>query len=128
MKKRSHWNKNHRQYVFDNVGHIPVEDIATAVGRSPRAVRLFLHRNKITLGETVKHNLTLTVLQRKFGRPEYFTPTKQFFIDVKINQKRWWDLYYGRKQISQDEYDHLCSHLNITPEDQFEARQMEIFK
>lgn len=123
-----HWSEKQKQLVFDKVGHISIEEIATQVGRTPRAVRLFLHRNKITLGETVKHNMTLTVLKRKFGRPEYFTPTKQFFIDVRINQKRWWALYYGRKQITQDEYDRLCSHLDIAPEDQFEARQMDIFK
>ncbi|MDR2915590.1 MAG: XRE family transcriptional regulator [Tannerella sp.] len=126
--KKTHWTEHQKKTVLDNIGRLSIEEIAFHVDRTPRAVRLFLHRNKITLGETVKHNLVITVLQRKFGHPEYFTPTKQFFIDVKINQKRYWDLYYGRKQISQEEYERLCSHLNIPPEDSFEARQMEIFK
>lgn len=122
-----HWTEQQKQTVLDNINRLTIEEIAFHVDRSPRAVRLFLHRQKITLGETVKHNLTLSVLQRKFGHPEYFTPTKRFFIDVKINQKRWWDLYYGRKQITQEEYDRLCEHLNISPEDRFESRQMELF-
>ena len=122
-----HWTEQQKQTVLDNINRLTIEEIAFHVDRSPRAVRLFLHRQKITLGETVKHNLTLSVLQRKFGHPEYFTPTKRFFIDVKINQKRWWDLYYGRKQITQEEYDRLCEHLNISPEHRFESRQMELF-
>jgi hypothetical protein len=105
-----------------------VEDIARNINRSPRAVRLFLHRNKISPGKKVKHNLTLNVLARKFEYPEYFYPTRQFFIRVRINQKRWWDLYYGRQQISPEEYDRLCSHLNVSPEDKFEARQMDLFE
>jgi hypothetical protein len=126
--KTAHWTEKQKQAVFDHLGRLSIEEIALIVGRTPRAVRLFLHRHKIALGQTVKHNLTQSVLQRKFEHPEYFTPTKQFFSDVKINQKRWWKLYYGREQISPEEYERLCNHLNIPPVDQFEARQMNLFK
>ncbi|MDR1116613.1 MAG: XRE family transcriptional regulator [Tannerella sp.] len=123
-----HWNEQQKKYALTSAGQVTVEDIALNIGRSPRAVKLFLHRNKVNIGRTVKHNLTLTILQRKFGHPEYFYPTRQFFNTVKINQRRWWDLYYGRKQICREEYERLCSHLNISPEDSFEARQIELFE
>jgi hypothetical protein len=125
---KTHWSEAQKQIVFDSIGKISIEDIATRVNRTPRAVRLFLHRHKIAPGKTVRHNLVLSVLKRKFDYPEYFAPTKQFFLDVKINQKRWWALYYGRNPITPEEYDRLCNHLNISPVDRFEARQMELFE
>jgi hypothetical protein len=126
MDKLTHWTEEQKQFVRDNAGRLPVEDIAAGIGRSPRAVILFLHRNRVAVGKTVAHNLTLAVLKRKFGHPEYFAPNRRFFRETRINQKRWWDLYCGRKQITPEEYDRLCSHLDIPPEDKFEARQMDI--
>ena len=125
---RAHWSKTQRQAVLDNIDRLSVEEIAAQVNRSPRAVRLFLHRHKITQSKTVKNNVTLSVLQRKFIHPEYFNPTKQFFIEVRINQKRWWDLYYGRKPITLDEYERLCAHLDIPAVDRFEAKQNDLFE
>jgi hypothetical protein len=127
MTKNPHWNPAQKQFLAENLGKITIEDIAGEIGRSPRAVRLFIHRHKLTSGITVGNNVTIRLLKTKFGRPEYFSPTKEFFAAVGINQKRWWDLFYGRKQIQVEEYNRLYKHFDVAPEDEFGAIQLSLF-
>ena len=47
--------------------------------------------------------------------------------EVGINQMRFWDLYYGRKPITNEEYLSLCDYFGITLQEAFEARQLNIF-
>lgn len=63
----------------------------------------------------------------KFKHPENFMPNRPFYKAVGINQMRFWDLYYGRKPITQEEYLSLCDYFGITLQEAFEARQLNIF-
>lgn len=93
-----HWTKKEMDYVIENYGKIPIEEISIKIKRSPTAIRTFLHRNKISIGgKKVKHNMIQSVLEKKIGNSKYFSPTRKFFESVRIGQRRWWDLYYGRK-------------------------------
>lgn len=121
------WSEEHEKFVLENIGKIPFADICEHVGRSEVAVKLFLHRNKISIGETVKRNLVKELLTLKFVHPEYFNPTRSFYREVGINQMRWWDLFYGRKQITEKEYISLVKHFNVSLEEAFQARQLNLF-
>jgi hypothetical protein len=101
--------------------------MASHLHKSELAVKLFLHRRQISFGKTVKRNIVIELLRMKFTHPEYFHPTRDFYNAVSINQVRWWDLYYGRKSITQQEYLDLTKHFNITLEEAFEVRQLVLF-
>ena len=101
--------------------------MAAFVGRSELAVQLFMHRRKIVIRQVVKRNLVQEILSMKFKHPENFMPNRPFYKAVGINQMRFWDLYYGRKPITNEEYLSLCDYFGITLQEAFEARQLNIF-
>ena len=121
------WKQEEEIYVRENVGKKTMEEMAEYVGRSPLAVKLFLHRKKIVAGQTVKRNLVQEMLRLKFRHPENFSPTREFYREVNINQMRFWDIYYGRKQGTQQEYVALSEYFGLTLQEAFEARQLSMF-
>ena len=121
------WKQEEENYVRENAGKKTLEEMAEYVGRSPLAVKLFLHRKKIVAGQTVKRNLGQEMLRLKFRHPENFSPTREFYREVNINQMRFWDIYYGRKQITQQEYVALSKYFGFTLQEAFEARQLSMF-
>lgn len=125
MNKGS-WTPEHEKYVIENIDKVPLPDICNHVGRSERAVKLFLHRNKITVGPTVKRNLVKELLTLKFVCPEYFQPNRAFYKAVGINQMRWWNLYHGKENITETEYAALVGHFKVTLLDAFNARQLTL--
>lgn len=122
------WKPHEEAFVRDNAGKLTLQQIADAVGRSSLAVQLFMHRKQIVVGQTVKRNLVQEMLRIKFKHPENFLPTRAFYQTVAINQMRWWDIFYGRKNISQQEYIALCEYFGVTMQEAFEARQLCIFE
>jgi len=63
----------------------------------------------------------------KFVYPEYFMPTHRFFESTGIGQRRWWQLYKGEKKLTEKEYKAIATHLNVSLEEAFEARQLTLF-
>ena len=73
-------------------------------------------------------NMVQEILRLKFRHPENFMPNRAFYQEVGINQMRWWDIFYGRKNINQEEYIALSKYFGITLEEAFAARQLCIFE
>ncbi|MEG1006556.1 MAG: XRE family transcriptional regulator [Bacteroides sp.] len=121
------WTPEEEQYIRDNAGKQTLEEMSAYVNRSPLAVQLFMHRRKIVTGQLVKRNLVQEILRIKFRHPEDFMSTRKFYTAVKINQMRWWDIYYGRKPVTQQEYIALSDYFGITLQEAFEARQLNMF-
>lgn len=121
------WKDEEEQYIRENAGKLTFEEMANYVNKSPLAVQLFMHRRKIVIGQTVKRNLVQEILRIKFKHPENFMSTRQFYQEVGINQMRWWDIYYGRKPVTQQEYIALSEYFGITLQEAFEARQLNMF-
>lgn len=121
------WLQEEENYVRENAGKKTLEEMARYVGRSPLAVRLFMHRKKIVVGQTVKRNLVQEMLRLKFRHPENFSPIIEFYHEVNINQMRFWDIYYGRKQVTQQEYIALSEYFGLTLQEAFETRQLSMF-
>lgn len=121
------WTPEEEKYIWDNAGKLTLSEMAAFVGRSELAVQLFMHRRKIVIRQVVKRNLVQEILSLKFKHPENFMPNRPFYKEVGINQMRFWDLYYGRKPITNEEYLSLCDYFGITLQEAFEARQLNIF-
>lgn len=121
------WKDEEEQYIRENAGKLTFEEMGNHVNKSPLAVQLFMHRRKIVIGQTVKRNLVQEILRIKFKHPENFMSTRQFYQEVGINQMRWWDIYYGRKPVTQQEYIALSEYFGITLQEAFEARQLNMF-
>lgn len=121
------WTSEEEAYIRENAGKLTLSEMAVHVNRSELAVQLFMHRRKIAIRQVVKRNLVQEILCMKFIHSENFMPTRPFYKSVGINQMRWWDLYYGRKPITQTEYLALCNYFGITLQEAFEARQLNIF-
>lgn len=124
LKKQS-WTPIEREYVRTHYTSQTPEQMADYLCKSVIAVEQFILRNRLAIPR-IKRNIVIEMLTSKFVNPEYFRPTRAFYNATEINQRRWWDLYYGRKQITPKEYISICEHLKISLKEAFESRQLTI--
>lgn len=122
------WIAEDAAYVKRNLGKVSLEDMASHLGRSPMSVRLYILRNRLTVGRTVKRNLLIAMLKMKFRHPEDFSPSRAFYKETGIGQRRYWDLYFGRKAITFREYKAVAEYLGLTVNEAFESRQLKLFE
>ena len=122
------WTEGDVTFVKNNLGKLSFEQMGRALNRSAMSVRLFCLRNRFTVGLQVKRNILMEMLKIKFRHPEDFTPTRAFYTETGINQRRFWDLYYGRKNISSKEYVAVAEYLGVTLQEAFETRQLDLFE
>uniref|UniRef100_A0AB33JID0 XRE family transcriptional regulator n=1 Tax=Prevotella sp. GTC17262 TaxID=3236797 RepID=A0AB33JID0_9BACT len=126
--KNKKWTAEDAAYVRQNLGKVSLDDMASHLARSSMAVRLYILRNRLTVGRTVKRNLLLEMLKIKFRHPEDFNPTRAFYNETGIGQRRYWNLYFGRKPITGKEYAAIAEYLHVTIHEAFESRQLELFE
>lgn len=101
-------------------------DLAHELNVNEYDLRQFMHRSRLFYFTDNKKNLAfdlIDILMR--GNPDYFKPTREFYLSVKIRQKRWWALYRGELTLKEEEYSRLVKHLGITMHEAFEARQLD---
>lgn len=122
------WTENDTTFVKQNLGKLSFEQMGRELNRSAMSVRLFALRNRLTVGLQVKRNILMEMLKIKFRHPEDFTPTRVFYTETGINQRRFWDLYYGRKAISSKEYAAVADYLGITMQEALGSRQLDLFE
>lgn len=125
---RKRWTKQDEEYVKESIGKVSLEDMAAYLDRSPMSVRLYILRNRINPGAKVKRNLLIKMLKMKFKHPEDFQPTKFFYKETGIGQRRYWDLYFGRKAITRKEYIAVAEYIGVTLHEPFESRQLNLFE
>lgn len=126
MKSR-HWTEEQKKYVSENAGKLSFEEMASHIGKTKNAVHLFVHRNRIQYKPAVKVNLLIEILDIAFTRAEYFKPTTEFFKEIGMTQMRFWSLYRGEVHPTEDEYETLKKHFNVSGERIFENRQLSLF-
>lgn len=122
------WTEEDATFVKNNLGKLSFEQMGRALNRSAMSVRLFVLRNRLTVGLQVKRNILMEMLKIKFRHPEDFTPTRAFYTETGINQRRWWDLYYGRKPITGKEYAAVADYLGVTIQEAFDSRPLDLFE
>jgi len=126
-KGNRRWNSQDDEFVRKNLGKMSFEDMGEYLERSPMSVRLYVLRRKLTTGQLVKRNLLIALLKIKFRHPEDFSPTRMFYRETGIGQRRYWDLYFGRKPITGKEYSAVAEYFGITVTESIESRQLELF-
>lgn len=128
----AHWTQEDIAFLNENIGKkLSVEAIAQHLNRTEMSVRLFCTRHRINTRETVKRPIMVSILQIKFGAPEYFQPTKAFYERVGINQKRFSLLRCGYAQPTEAEIKSVCRELNMNHEEYarlLDARQLNMFE
>ena len=126
--KNKRWSAEDDAYVRQHLGKISLENMAVHLGRSPMSIRLYILRRRITVGHVVKRNLLVKLLKIKFRHPENFKPTRDFYRETGIGQRRYWDLFFGRKKITRKEYNALTKYFGVTIDEDLDARQLELFE
>ncbi|WP_352422245.1 XRE family transcriptional regulator [Proteiniphilum sp.] len=124
---RERWTLQEKEFVLSQLGKKNFDDIGREIGRSGMAIKLFVHRQRLPVRRTVKNNILIRLLELKFGKPEYFTPTREFYREVGMTQMRFWALYKGEAQITEKEYIDIRDHFKIDAEVAFESRQLNLF-
>ena len=124
---RTPWSEAEQAFAFQQMGKMPLWQIAQHLGKSERAIALFLHRHRQDPRAIIHDNIMLRLLTVKFARPEFFTPTKKFFREVQINQKRFWSVYKGKQRLTQEEYVRLANYLQLDLKEVFESLQLSLF-
>ena len=114
------WTKNDIAYLVDNYGKVSLEEMASRLGRSTMAVRLY--------AQVVKENRLKKLLEYRFRHLEDFHPSRFFFKETGINQVRYWDLFFGRKSITPSEYKAVAEYFNITISEAFDSLQLNLFE
>lgn len=129
MKQKSkRWTHKDEFYVRENYGRVSLEEMAKNLCRTPMSVRLYILRKRLTSNQKVKRNILQEMLRLKFKHLEDFSPTKTFYKETKIGQRRFWDLYFGRKPITEQEYIAVAEYLGITLQKAFDSRQLNLFE
>lgn len=124
---KKHWTPEEKEFLLSNVGKLSMKDLCFRLNKSEMAITLFLHRKRRSPRTIVKDNILIRLLTTKFVDPEYFEPTRAFYNAVKIGQKRWWSLYKGEEQITDEEYIRVATHLQVSLEDAVRTRQLKLF-
>lgn len=123
------WTEKEKAFVARAIKeHIPLQDICDTLGRTERAVRQYMFAARLPRRmDTVKNNLVKALLLLRIPDPECFRPNRAFYNAVNITQKRWWKLYFGEDKATPAEYQALARYFNISLEEAFEARQLDLF-
>jgi hypothetical protein len=125
---RTRWTDKEKEFVYSHLNKLAPSQIAQELGKSERAVCLFLHRHRLNTATVVKKNIILIILKMAFVDPEYFKPTRTFYDAVKLGQKRWWALYKGVRRPTDEECLRIATHLKVDMKELFENRQMNMFE
>ena len=126
--KNKRWSAEDDAYVRQHLGKISLENMAVYLDRSPMSIRLYILRRRMTVGPALKRNLLVKLLKIKFRHPENFNPTRDFYKETGIGQRRYWDLFFGRKKITGKEYQALTEYFGVTIDEDLDACQLELFE
>lgn len=127
-RKNKRWSVEDADYVHQHLGKVTFNTMAEHLDRTEMSVRLFVLRKKWPIsGNTVKRNLLIALLKTKFKNLEDFTPSRAFYRETGIGQRRYWDIYFGRKSITGKEYAAVADYLGVTVKEAIESRQLSLF-
>lgn len=125
------WTEDEINFLHVQAGEMPIKEMAKQLGRTERAVNIQLHRLNIDiqrggkLRQRVANNLLVELISLRIN-PHYFKPTRDFFDHTGIGQKRFYQLFRGEKNITPAEYMAVAKELNVSLQEAFDARQLEL--
>jgi hypothetical protein len=122
------WNDHREQIIKMLEENKQPDKIAELLNVPVYDLRQFIHRERLFLHLDQGRNLALELVRMKFIHPEFFKPTRRFYIDVGIGQRRWYLLLKGREKMTEDEYKRISSYFGVTLQEAFEARQINFLE
>lgn len=126
--KQFTWTPQEEEFVRKNLNKLTIPQMAEKLSRTEVAVKLYMHRHRIAQGKVGKRSLIQNLLQIKFRDASYFMPNRSFYNTVEISQRRFWRIYHGLETPTEEEYQRIARHLEITPQEAFECRQLKLFE
>lgn len=122
------WTKEEKEILCNGIkNYVPFQDLCQQLGRTPEAVRQYMFKVRLPRrANVVKNNLAKSALLMCIPDPECFRPNRAFYEAVGMSQKRWWSLYFGEAQITPEEYRALAKYFNVSLQDIFDARQLNL--
>ena len=60
------WTTAEKKFVTENVGKLSLQEMGDRINRSPVAVKMFILRNRIDIGNKVNRNILQEILKIKF--------------------------------------------------------------
>lgn len=122
------WTKEEKEILCNGIKDcVPFQDLCLQLGRTPEAVRQYMFKARLPRrAHVIKNNIAKSVLLMCIPDPECFRPNRAFYDAVGMSQKRWWSLYFGEAQITPEEYRALAKYFNVSLQDLFDARQLEL--
>lgn len=130
MKLNGNWTEEDKQFLMQNMRTHSIRQLADALGRTENAVKLFMYRHRLPLCRQVKSPTVVHLLRIKLGDPKWFTPTREFYEQVGIGQKRWTSLAFGYANPTEDELRKIARAFNLREEEWvklLEASQLNLF-
>ena len=130
MKENGNWTEIERRFLMENLRTMPIHQIAQRIGRSERAVRLYMFRHGIPIRPQTKCPTIPQLLEIKFGNANWFRPTREFYEQVGITQKRWQDLRMRYAAPTQEELVRISRVLHLQTEEALQlvdSVQLELF-
>lgn len=124
------WSESEVNFLTSHLGVLSMREIGEEIGRTERAVKLYCYRHRLSVRQTVQNPLIPLLLKTKFGNAEYFTPTRGFFLECGIGQKRWSLLVHGYAQPTDTELRAVARALHFSVDEALsllDARQLELF-
>ena len=119
--------KIHLEYLEKNVNSKSLTQMASELNLDKEDLRLFLHHHR-RFRINKKNNLIIRLLSELIAYPEYFSPTKNFYEQTGIGQRRWWQLFKGEKIPTEIEYKSICQHLKVDHKVSMNVRQLDLFE
>lgn len=121
------WRNREKEFLFENINKLPLDEICKHLGRNERSIKLFLHRNRFE-PRLLKDTLLLRILKLKFGDPTLFNPNREFYQSIKMGQKRFFGILKGDTVMKDEECKRITEFFDIPYESVLEVRQTELFK
>lgn len=107
-----------------------LQQIASRLGKTPAALRVYLVRNGYALKKQVSCPIVEKLIRIKFADPTWFRTNRAFYAKVKISQKRFSDLRAGYANPTEEELKRIAKVLCVSSDDLielFKSRRLDLF-
>ncbi len=122
------WLECEEKFLRENLGVLPMNELVRKLKRSETAIRLKIHRMRLTPRTVVHDNPLLSIISGKFnGHPEYFVTTQGFFDRTGISRNLFWKMYRGEVRASVDVCKKVAEELGLTGVELIGALQQSLF-
>lgn len=121
------WRNRDKEFLFNNIHTLPLDEICKRLERNERSIKLFLHRNRFD-ARLLQDTLLLRIIRLKFGDPTLFNPNREFYKAIKMGQKRFFAILKGDRVMKDEECKRITDFFEIPYESVMEVSQLNLFE